>query len=334
MRLEDFDYELPEDRIAQEGVEPRDAARMMVVHRDGRPFEHRRVRDLPDYLEAGDVLVFNQSRVIPARLFARKATGARLELLLVREEKPGVWLALVRPARRAKVGARLFFEGGGEAEVVGLGEEGMRRLRFFTDPWALIARAGRVPLPPYIEREVPPERYQTVFARTPGSVAAPTAGLHFTPELIERIRKKGVLVHFLELHVGPGTFRPVKGRIEDHRMHEEVYFVPEATAHAVNAALAEGRRVVAVGTTVVRALESAYGEGGVRPGEGRTRLFIRPGYAFRVVGALFTNFHLPRSTLLMLVAAFAGYERTMAAYREAVARGYRFYSLGDAMFVD
>ncbi len=331
--LEDFDYELPEDRIAQEGVEPRDAARMMVVHRDGRPFEHRRVRDLPDYLRPGDVLVLNRSRVIPARLFAKKPTGARIEVLLVREVAPGEWLALLRPARKAPPGTRLFFEGG-EAEVVEVVEEGLRRLRFFTDPWALMERAGRAPLPPYIQAEVPFERYQTIFAKTPGSVAAPTAGLHFTEGLLSRIREKGVLVHELELHVGPGTFRPVKGRIEDHRMHEEVYLVPEATAGAVNAALEEGRRVVAVGTTVVRTLESAAEGGRVRAGPGRTRLFIRPGYSFRVVGALFTNFHLPRSTLLMLVAAFAGYERTLAAYREAVARGYRFYSLGDAMFID
>ena len=331
--LEDFDYELPEDRIAQSGVEPRDAARMLVVHRDGRPFEHRRVRDLPEYLREGDVLVLNRSRVIPARLLARKPTGARIEVLLVREEAPSVWLALLRPARKAPPGTRLLFLEG-EAEVVDVLEEGLRRLRFFADPWTLMERAGRAPLPPYLRAEVPFERYQTVFAKTPGSVAAPTAGLHFTEALLARVRERGVSVHELELHVGPGTFRPVKGRIEEHRMHEEVYFIPEATARAVNDALAEGRRVVAVGTTVVRALESAYGEEGIRPGEGRTRLFIRPPYAFRAVGALLTNFHLPRSTLLMLVAAFAGYERTMAAYREALLRGYRFYSLGDAMFID
>ncbi len=331
--LEDFDYPLPEDRIAQKGAEPRDAARMMVVHRDRRPLEHRRVRDLPVYLRKGDVLVLNRSRVIPARLVAVKPTGARIEVLLVREEAPRVWLALLKPARRAPPGTRLAF-GGGEAEVLGTAEEGMRVLRFSTDPWALMARAGQPPLPPYIRAPVPFARYQTVFARTPGSVAAPTAGLHFTPELLERVRRVGAEVRFLELHVGPGTFRPVRGSIEGHRMHEEVYAVPEDTAQAVNRALAEGRRVVAVGTTVVRALESAFQEGRVRAGGGRTRLFIRPGYRFRVVGALLTNFHLPRSTLLMLVAAFAGYERTMDAYRQAVRLGYRFYSLGDAMWID
>ena len=332
-RLEDYDYELPPEQIAQSGVEPRDAARMLVVHRDGRPFEHRRVRDLPEYLREGDVLVLNRSRVIPARLVAKKPTGARIEVLLVREEAPSVWLAMLRPARKAPPGTRLCFPGG-EAEVLGFAEEGLRRLRFSTDPWALMARVGEAPLPPYIRARVPFERYQTVYAKTPGSVAAPTAGLHFTEALLARIRDRGVLIHELELHVGPGTFRPVKGRIEDHRMHEEVYFIPKPTARAVNDALAEGRRVVAVGTTVVRALESAFDGGQVRAGEGRTRLFIRPPYVFRVVGALLTNFHLPRSTLLMLVAAFAGYERTMAAYREALRQGYRFYSLGDAMFVD
>jgi len=332
-RLEDFDYPLPEDRIAQEGVEPRDAARMLAVHRDGRPPEHRRVRDLPDYLRPGDVLVLNRSRVIPARLLARKATGARIEVLLVREEAPSVWLALLRPARKAPPGTRLVFSEG-EAEVVGLAEEGLRRLRFFADPWRLMARAGRAPLPPYIRSQVPFERYQTIFAKVPGSVAAPTAGLHFTPELLERVEAAGAAVRFLSLHVGPGTFRPIRGPIETHRMHEEVFCIPEATAEAVSAALAEGRRVVAVGTTVVRALESAYRGGAVAAGPGATRLFIRPGYRFRVVGALLTNFHLPRSTLLLLVAAFAGYRRTMDAYRRALASGYRFYSLGDAMWID
>ncbi len=334
LELSDFDYDLPPELIAQEGVEPRDAARMMVVHRDGRPLEHRRVRDLPAYLRPGDVLVVNRSKVIPARLFAKKPTGARIEVLLVRPLGEREWLAFLRPARKAPPGTRLLFEGGA-AEVVGVEDEGLRRLRFDADPWALMARAGRAPLPPYIRAPVPFARYQTVFAREPGSVAAPTAGLHFTPDLLEAIRAQGVEVLPLVLHVGPGTFQPVKGSIEAHRMHEEVYEIPEKTAVAVNRALGEGRRVVAVGTTVVRALESAYAPGaGVRPGVGATRLFIRPPYDFKVVGALFTNFHLPRSTLLMLVAAFAGYERTMAAYREAVERGYRFYSLGDAMFID
>ncbi len=332
-RLEDYDYFLPPERIAQRGAEPRDAARMLVVHRDGRPFEHRRVRDLPAYIRPGDVLVLNASRVIPARLYARKPTGARIEVLLVREEAPGTWLALLRPARKAPPGTRLRFLGS-EAEVVAVAEEGLRRLRFATDPWELMDREGEPPLPPYVRVPVPFSRYQTVFARTPGSVAAPTAGLHFTPELLSRIRAAGAEVGFLELHVGPGTFRPVKGAIEAHRMHEEVFRIPPETAGAVNRARGEGRRVVAVGTTVVRALESAAGPEGVRAGEGRTRLFIRPPYAFKMVGALLTNFHLPRSTLLMLVTAFAGYERTMAAYREALARGYRFYSLGDAMWID
>ncbi|WP_117237014.1 tRNA preQ1(34) S-adenosylmethionine ribosyltransferase-isomerase QueA [Thermus sediminis] len=341
--LEAYDYYLPPELIAQEGVEPRDLARMLVVPREG-PFrvEHRRVRDLPEFLRPGDLLVFNESKVIPARLLARKPTGGRVEVLLVREKAPGLWEALLGPARRAPVGTELLFLSpkdlepvpGLKAEVVGVEEDGVRLLRFQGDLLAHLEEVGEVPLPPYIKAQIPLERYQTVYAKRPGSVAAPTAGLHFTPELLARLRGMGVELHFLTLHVGPGTFRPVKGDPEGHEMHPEPYEIPEATALAVNRARGEGRRVVAVGTTVVRALESAYREGeGVVPGEGETRLFIRPPYAFRVIDGLFTNFHLPRSTLLMLVAAFLGRERTLEAYRLAVAEGYRFYSLGDAMLI-
>ena len=341
--LEAYDYHLPPERIAQEGVEPRDLARMMVVYREG-PFRvaHRRVRDLPEFLRPGDVLVFNESKVIPARLLARKPTGGRVEVLLVRERAPGLWEALLGPARRAPVGTELSFLSprdwrpvpGLKAEVVGVEADGVRLLQIQGDLLAHLEEVGEVPLPPYIKAQIPLERYQTVYAKRPGSVAAPTAGLHFTPELLERLRGMGVELHFLTLHVGPGTFRPVKGDPEKHAMHAEPYEIPEATALAVNRAKAEGRRVIAVGTTVVRALESAYREGeGVAAGAGETRLFIRPPYAFKVIDGLFTNFHLPRSTLLMLVAAFLGYERTMAAYRLAVEEGYRFYSLGDAMLI-
>lgn len=344
--LEAYDYFLPPELIAQGGAEPRDAARMLVVYREG-PFrvEHQRVRDLPEFLRPGDLLVFNESKVIPARLWARKPTGGKVEILLVRElvrERTfGLWEALLGPARKAPPGTKLFFLSpkdlspvpGLEAEVVG-GEEGVRLLRFQGDLLAHLEAVGEVPLPPYIKTRVPLERYQTVYAQRPGSVAAPTAGLHFTPELLERLRGIGVELSFLTLHVGPGTFRPVKGDPEAHRMHPEPFEIPEATAEAVNRAKAEGRRVLAVGTTVVRALESAYREGeGVVLGGGETRLFIRPPYAFKVIDGLFTNFHLPRSTLLMLVAAFLGRERTLEAYRIAVAEGYRFYSLGDAMLV-
>ncbi|MGQ9735024.1 MAG: tRNA preQ1(34) S-adenosylmethionine ribosyltransferase-isomerase QueA [Thermaceae bacterium] len=329
---EPYQYELPPELIAQEGVEPRDMARMMVVYRQG-PFRvvHSRVRELPQFLKPGDLLVFNESKVIPARLFARKPTGARVEILLVRERGGGVWEALLRPARKAPVGTRLLLSEEVWAEVVGVEPDGVRLLRFHGEVWAHLERLGEVPLPPYIKARIPLERYQTVYAKTPGSVAAPTAGLHFTPELLERL---GVELAFLTLHVGPGTFRPVKGDPETHEMHPEPFEIPEATAQAVNRAKAEGRRVVAVGTTVVRALESAYREEeGVVAGMGETRLFIRPPFSFRVIDALFTNFHLPGSTLLMLVAAFLGYERTMEAYRLAVEKRYRFYSLGDATLI-
>lgn len=343
MSLEAYDYPLPPELIAQEGAEPRDTARLMVVFREG-PFraEHRRVRDLPLYLRPGDVLVFNESKVIPARLLAQKPTGGRVEVLLVRERPPGLWEALLGPARKAPPGTRLAFLSprdlrpveGLLAEVVGVEEGGVRLLRFEGDLVAHLEEVGEVPLPPYIKAKIPLERYQTVYARRPGSVAAPTAGLHFTPELLERLKGMGVELCFLTLHVGPGTFRPVKGDPERHEMHAEPYEIPEATAAAVNRAKREGRRVVAVGTTVVRALESAWREGeGLAPGAGETRLFIRPPYAFRAIDALFTNFHLPRSTLLMLVAAFLGHEKTLAAYRLAVAERYRFYSLGDAMLI-
>ncbi|AEV16135.1 MAG: tRNA preQ1(34) S-adenosylmethionine ribosyltransferase-isomerase QueA [Thermus sp.] len=343
MSLEAYDYPLPPELIAQEGVEPRDLARLMVVHREG-PFraQHARVRDLPLFLRPGDVLVFNESKVIPARLLGQRPTGGKVEVLLVREKAPGLWEALLGPARKAPPGTRLRFLSPKdlrpvadlEAEVVGVEPDGVRLLRFQGDLMAHLEAVGEVPLPPYIKARVPLERYQTVYARRPGSVAAPTAGLHFTPELLERLKAMGVELRFLTLHVGPGTFRPVKGDVEKHEMHAEPFEIPEETALALNRARAEGRRVVAVGTTVVRALESAFREGeGVVPGAGETRLFIRPPYAFRAVDALFTNFHLPRSTLLMLVAAFLGYEKTMAAYRLAVAERYRFYSLGDAMLI-
>jgi S-adenosylmethionine:tRNA ribosyltransferase-isomerase len=341
--LEAYDYHLPPEQIAQEGVEPRDLARLMVVYREG-PFrvEHQRVRDLPGFLRPGDVVVFNESKVIPARLLARRPTGGRVEILLVRERSPGLWEALLGPARKAPPGTRLSLLSpkdlepvpGLQAEVVGVEPDGVRLLRFHGDLMAHLEEVGEVPLPPYIKARIPLERYQTVYARRPGSVAAPTAGLHFTPELLERLKAVGVELCFLTLHVGPGTFRPVKGDPERHEMHPEPYEIPQETASAVNRAKAEGRRVIAIGTTVVRALESAYREGeGVVAGAGETRLFIRPPYAFKAIDALFTNFHLPRSTLLMLVAAFLGRERTLEAYRLAVAQGYRFYSLGDAMLI-
>lgn len=332
-RIEDYDYPLPEERIAQEGVSPRDHSRLMVVERGRGVRAHARFFELPRFLRAGDLLVFNETKVLPARIFGVKEGGARVEALLVREAAPERWWAMVRPGRRLRPGARVRF---GElvAEVAAVDDEGLRLLVFSGPVRPLLERLGQTPLPPYIHRPVDPERYQTVYARKEGSVAAPTAGLHFTPRLLEELEAAGVEQARVVLHVGPGTFQPVKGAIEAHRMHAERFEVPALAASRVNRALAEGRRVIAVGTTVVRTLEAAFAPGeGVRPGAGETRLFIRPPYRFQVVGGLVTNFHLPRSTLLMLVAAFAGYEVMRAAYREALAREYRFFSLGDAMLI-
>ena len=339
MRVSDFDYELPEELIAQTPVEPRDAARLLVVHRDTGLMEHRIFRDLPQYLRAGDVLVLNDTRVMPARLFGVKAsTGGRVEVLLLRRRGPDAWEALVRPGRRLPVGTRIVFgEGQLSAEVIDRTEAGGRVLRFAPadDLDERLKELGQVPLPPYIRAPLAdPERYQTVYARDAGSAAAPTAGLHFTPELLDRLQGMGVEIVNLTLHVGLGTFRPVQAeRVEEHRMHAEYFSVPQATAEAVNAAKREGRRVVAVGTTVARTLEASAADGRVRCGDGWTDLFIYPGYRWKIVDALITNFHLPRSTLLMLVSALLGRERTLAAYQEAVRQRYRFYSFGDAMLI-
>ncbi|WP_337867430.1 tRNA preQ1(34) S-adenosylmethionine ribosyltransferase-isomerase QueA [Meiothermus sp.] len=337
MNLEDFDYPLPSELIAQSGAEPRDASRLMVVERHTGQIEHHIFRDLPQYLRAGDVLVLNQSKVIPARTFATNPHGTGLEVLLVREipSSEGLWEALLKPARRAKVGSRLTFPDGLFATVEAIEADGTRLLRFSGNVWEHLENIGKMPLPPYIQASVDPARYQTVYAKTPGSVAAPTAGLHFTPELLDRVRGLGVDVQYVTLHVGPGTFKPVQDDPDRHVMHLEPYEVSPQTAEAVNRARAEGRRVIAVGTTVVRTLETAYSAelGGVRAGSGETQLFIRPGFRFNVIDALITNFHLPKSTLLMLVSAFMGHALMKQAYRTAVAERYRFYSLGDAMLI-
>ncbi|HEY8531716.1 MAG TPA: tRNA preQ1(34) S-adenosylmethionine ribosyltransferase-isomerase QueA [Limnochorda sp.] len=347
--MADFDYELPPEAIAQEPVEPRDASRLLVLHRDQGRLEHRIFRDLPEYLRPPDVLVVNESRVRPARLVGEKeGTGGVVELLLLRPDPDGAWECLARPGRRLRPGHRLVF-GGGElrAEVLASlpgSPAGVRRVRLEHEGSLdeVLERLGKVPLPPYIHRELEdPERYQTVYAKEVGSAAAPTAGLHFTPELLDRIRAMGVQVVPVVLHVGLDTFRPVtEEEAEDHPMHQEYYAIPPETARAVNEARARGGRVVAVGTTSVRALESAAlraeeaGTGErVAAGSGWTGLYIYPGYRFRAVDALITNFHLPRSTLLLLVSAFAGRETILEAYRVALAEGYRFYSFGDAMLI-
>ena len=344
MDVGEFDYELPPASIAQEPAEPRDASRLLVLDRATGAFQDRGFRELPEILRAGDCLVANRSRVMPARLLGTAVDGGgAVELLLLRPLADRRWEAMVRPGRRCRVGAQVELAGGvARARITGEGAEGTR-LVAFDAPWPvreLMERHGLPPLPPYIARHDAPkpedrERYQTVYAREEGSVAAPTAGLHFTAELLARLEARGVEVHYLTLHVGPGTFRPLRGGpVEGHRLEAEPVEIPEATADAIARARRDRRRVVAVGTTTTRALEWAAREDGqVRAGEGDADLFIRPGHHFRVVDALVTNFHLPRSSLLVLVSAFTGRERVLAAYRHAVASGYRFYSYGDAMLL-
>jgi len=358
VKLSDFDYELPPERIAQAPAAVRDEARLLVHERAAARTQHRRVRELGELLRAGDLLVLNDTRVLRARLFARRASGGRVELLLVEPSGvpgavrgEGEWRALVHPARRLRADEGLALEGGPERvrllarEHAPDGTPAMEwRVRLedaagnVLDAQEVMARAGHVPLPPYVTRpdaETDVERYQTVYARVPGAVAAPTAGLHFTPALLADLAARGIERASVTLHVGPGTFQPVKSaNVAEHVMHAERFELPPETAAAVRATRARGGRVVAVGTTVVRVLESSAEPGGeVRPGRGETRLFLVPGAEFRVTDALLTNFHLPRSTLLMLVCAFAGRERVLALYQEALAQGYRFYSYGDAMLL-
>lgn len=354
MKTEDFSYDLPPELIAQEPVTPRDACRMLVVHRETGEFEHRIFRDLPEYLRPGDALVINETRVLPARLYGRRlASGGAVEVLLLRRLEPEVssasegagenWEALVKPGKQFVPGRRFQFgppieEGGLEAEVVARTPSGGAILRFW--PAAGFSERlqylGRVPLPPYIHKELDdPEKYQTVYAREAGSAAAPTAGLHFTPELLGAIAAKGVHIVPVLLHVGLDTFRPVREEnIEEHQMHSEWFAVSEEAATRLNRQREQGGRWVAVGTTVTRVLESATDERGrIAAGSGWTNLFIRPGYRFRGVDVLITNFHLPRSTLLMLVSALAGRELILQAYQEAIRLRYRFFSFGDAMLI-
>ena len=342
MKVADFDYVLPADRIAQVPAERRDQARLLVLHRQTGELEHRVFAELPEYLHPGDCLVVNDTRVIPARLVGRRPTGGRVELLLLRPVGERSWEALAKPGRRARPGTIVEF-GGGEltATVTQALPDGVRlvRLAYEGDLADVLERFGRTPLPPYIKRDADRpedrERYQTVYARADGAVAAPTAGLHFTDELLARIRQRGVEVAGVTLHVGLGTFQPViVPVVEEHRLHGEAFSVGPAAAAAINARRAAGGRVVAVGTTSVRVLETvAQPDGRVVPGSGVTDVFIYPGYHFRAVDVLVTNFHLPRSTLLMLVSAFAGRERVLSAYAEAIREGYRFYSYGDAMLI-
>jgi S-adenosylmethionine:tRNA ribosyltransferase-isomerase len=339
MRTADFDYELPPELIAQTPIEPRDSARLLVVHRESGLFEHRVFRDLVDYLHPGDLLVCNDSRVIPARLRGRKPTGGQVEVLLLTPRDECTWQALVR-GKGLHPGTCIYIEDPAGykvtiATIVAEEADGIRILEFDSPITPLLPQIGEVPLPPYIHEPLPdPERYQTVYARVAGSVAAPTAGLHFTPELIARLQAMGVRFAFVTLHVGLGTFRPVQSEdVEKHKMHPEWAMLSAEVVDQIRTTRAAGRRCLAVGTTVVRVLETAARSGELAPFSGWTDLFITPGFPFRVVDAMITNFHLPRSTLLMLVSAFAGRELILRAYQEAIRLRYRFYSFGDAMLL-
>ncbi len=340
MDKRDFYFDLPPELIAQTALEKRDSSRLLTLDKNSGAVGHRIFSDLPELLRAGDCLVLNDSRVIPARLIGnRPGTGGAVELILLTERENGLWECLVKPGRRLRENARIEF-GGGEltASVEHVKEDGNRLVRFDYSGIFLetLERLGQMPLPPYITKRLDnPERYQTVYSKPPGSAAAPTAGLHFTEQTLERIRDRGVDVRFLTLHVGLGTFRPVKvNDIRDHTMHSEFCIVPEATADAVNAARENGGRVVAVGTTSCRTLEYMTGnDGRLQSGSVWNDIFIYPGYSFRQTDALLTNFHLPESTLIMLISAMAGRENVLAAYAEAIAQKYRFFSFGDAMLI-
>ncbi len=343
MQTSDFDYLLPESSIAQTPVEPRDASRLLVLHRDTGGLEHRVFREIGEYLRAGDLLVLNQTRVIPARIYARKETGGRVELLLLRRRDELTWEALVG-GKGLRVGKRVQIENGPEAEIVEF-LEGSERLIKFSEPIEpYFSRVGNVPLPPYIHEKLDdPERYQTVYAREPGSAAAPTAGLHFTPRLLDELQAKGVKVAYVTLHVGLDTFAPVtEENPEEHVIHTEWCELTQETADLINQTKRAGGRVIAVGTTSVRTLETAGQqsifdnsnvEHRISPFIGPTSLYILPGFQFKVVDALITNFHLPKSTLLMLVSAFAGREKILETYKIVIQEGYRFYSFGDAMLI-
>ncbi|WP_040330252.1 tRNA preQ1(34) S-adenosylmethionine ribosyltransferase-isomerase QueA [Clostridium ihumii] len=340
MKVKDFYFDLPEELIAQVPLEKRDESRLMVVDRKTGELEHKKFKNIIEYLEPGDCLVLNDTRVMPARLYgAKEGTGAKMEFLLLRRIEKDLWEILVRPGKRAKVGNRFVF-GNGElkGEIVKVQDDGNRIVKFEYEGIfeEVLDRLGEMPLPPYItEKLQDKERYQTVYSREVGSAAAPTAGLHFTDELLEEVKAKGIKIAFVTLHVGLGTFRPVKAEtVEDHQMHAEHYYLSEENAKIINSAKENGKRVIAVGTTSNRTLESIASENGrVKEESGYTSIFIYPGYKFKIVDALITNFHLPESTLIMLISAFSTRDIVMNAYSEAVKERYRFFSFGDAMFL-
>lgn len=337
MLVTDFDYDLPQEFIAQHPMEPRDHSRLLVVDKKTGEIEHKHFYDLVNYLKPGDVLVFNDTRVIPARLHGTKDTGAHVEVFLLTRRDANDWEVLVRPGKKLQVGAKINFSDELSCEVIEHTDFGGRVVRFKYDGIfeEILDRLGETPLPPYITAPLEDkERYQTVYNRERGSAAAPTAGLHFTKELLQKIKEIGCEEVFVTLHVGLGTFRPVsEAKIEDHKMHKEFYTVSQEAADAVNKAKAEGRRIIAVGTTAVRTLEAAGADGQLHAGSSWTNIFIYPGYKFRLVDDLVTNFHLPQSTLLMLVSTLSTREIMLQTYKKAVEEKYRFFSFGDAMFI-
>lgn len=337
MDVTDFDYDLPKELIAQTPVEPRDSSRLLVMDKNTGELEHRHFYNLPEYLKPGDVLVFNDTRVIPARLHGFKTTGAHVEVFLLTRKNATDWEVLVKPGKKLQKGAQIKFSDELSCEILDTTDFGGRIARFHYDGIfeEILDRLGETPLPPYIHEKLKDkERYQTVYNRERGSAAAPTAGLHFTKELLKKIKDMGVEEVFVTLHVGLGTFRPVnESKVEDHKMHREFYTVSQEAADAINKAKREGRRIIAVGTTSVRTLESAGASGVMKAGGNWTEIFIYPGYQFKFVDALVTNFHLPQSTLVMLVSALSSRENILHAYKVAVENRYRFFSFGDAMFI-
>ncbi len=339
MKVSDFDYELPEDLIAQVPIKKRDESRLMLLNREKKTIEHKKFMDIIDYLNPGDCLVRNNTKVIPARIYGKKETGANVEFLLLNNIEGDIWESIVRPGNKLHVGAKVIFgDGLLKAEILEVMPGGTRKVKFeyegiFNE---ILDKIGLMPLPPYIHEELKDRnRYQTVYAKYEGSAAAPTAGLHFTEELLEKIEKKGIKIANVTLHVGIGTFRPVKeDDVEKHEMHTEHFYIKKEDANKINEAKRNGKRVIAVGTTSCRVLETIADENGfVSETEGDTKIFIYPGYKFKILDGLITNFHLPKSTLLMLVSALAGKDFILNAYNEAVKEKYRFFSFGDAMFI-
>ena len=340
METKDFDFYLSDELIAQTPLENRDSSRLLILDRETGEVEHDYFYNIVDFLNPGDCLVLNDTRVIPARLIGeREDTGGKIEFLLLKRTESDTWQTLVKPGKRAKLGNRFIFgDGLLHAEIININEDGSRVIKFEYEGIfeEILDRLGQMPLPPYITKKLEEkERYQTVYSKNRGSVAAPTAGLHFTKELLKKTEEKGVKIAYITLHVGLGTFRPVKAeKIQEHRMHSEFYIVDESAVDIINKTKAKGNKIIAVGTTSCRTLESiADKDGKVKPGSGWTDIFIYPGFSFRVIDGLITNFHLPKSTLIMLVSAFVGREKTLKAYDTAVKEEYRFFSFGDAMLI-